>query len=129
MIVKIIIAVFFLLLSQVANAAGRCPVTLISGTGSRDSLSITFMNAGKLPIRRLEFNCKLIGDRSDSIHCAEENALFYPGTAYTVTYAHQARVPERAEISLKTITFSDGYIWKPTRAISCRVLNFKLEKK
>lgn len=118
-----------MLLGSLANAAGRCPVTLASGTGSRDSLSITFMNAGKLPIRRLEFNCKLLGDRSDSIHCAEENALFYPGTQYTVTYAHQARVTERAEVSLKSITFSDGYVWKPNRAISCRVLNFELKKK
>src|ERR1700677_939978 len=52
------------------------PLPLVSGTGSRDSLSITFMNAGKLPIRRLEFNCKLIGDRSDRIRCDEETPSF-----------------------------------------------------
>ncbi len=129
MIEKIRVAVFVVVLGQFALAAGRCPVTLISATGSLDSVSITFMNAGKLPIRRLEFNCKLIGDRSDSVRCDEENALFFPGMQYTVTYAHRARVPELARVSLKSITFADGYVWKPNPAISCRVLKVNLKKK
>jgi hypothetical protein len=129
MIEKMRVAVFVVALGQFALAAGRCPVTLISGTGSLDSVSITFMNAGKLPIRRLEFNCKLIGDRSDSVHCDEENALFFPGMQYTVTYAHRARLPELARVSLKSITFAGGYVWKPNPAISCRVLRIDLKKK
>ena len=129
MFVKIRIAILVVFLVHLANAAGRCPVTLISGAGSLDSVSITFMNAGKLPIRRLEFNCKLIGDRSDSIHCDEGNALFFPGMQYTVTYAHRARVPELARVSLKSITFADGYVWKPNPAISCRVLRIDLKRK
>lgn len=129
LIEKIRIVIFIVLLGQLANAAGRCPVTLVSASGTLDSLSITFMNAGKLPIRRLEFNCQLIGDRSDSIRCAEENALFYPGMEYTVTYAHKARVAERARVSLKSVTLADGYIWKPNPAVTCRVLRIELKKK
>jgi hypothetical protein len=126
---RIGVAILAVLLGPLAHAAGRCPVTLISGTGSLDSVSITFMNAGKLPIRRLEFNCKLIGDRSDNIHCDGENALFFPGMQYTVTYAHQARVPGRVRVLLRSITFADGYVWKPNPEVSCRVLKIDLQKK
>jgi hypothetical protein len=48
---------------------------------------------------------------------------------YTVTYAHRARVPELARVSLKSITFANGYIWKPNPAVSCRVLKIDLKKK
>lgn len=43
MVEKIIVAIFVLLLGQLANAAGLCPVTLIRGAGSLDSLSITLI--------------------------------------------------------------------------------------
>jgi len=129
MLERIRLAVLVVLLGQLANAAGRCPVTLVSASGTLDSLSITFMNAGKLPIRRLEFNCKPIGDRSDNIRCGEDNALFYPGMEYTVTYAHKARAPERVRVSLKSLTSADGFVWKPNPAVSCRVLRVELKKR
>jgi hypothetical protein len=121
-----------MILGQLAHAAGRCPLTLISGTGGSDSISITFMNAGKLPIRRLEFNCKPIGDRSDKaepIHCVEENALFFPGVQYTVTYAHRARAKERVRVSLRSITYGHGLVWKPSQEAACRVVRIDLQKK
>jgi hypothetical protein len=129
MLVSIRLTIIVVLLGQLANAAGRCPITLVSASGTLDSVSITFMNAGKLPIRRLEFNCKLIGDRSDNIRCEEDNALFYPGMEYTVTYPHRARVPERVRVSLKSLTLADGYVWKPNPAVSCPVLRVDLKKK
>ncbi|MGA7290348.1 MAG: hypothetical protein WBX02_19760 [Terriglobales bacterium] len=129
MLASIRLAVFVVLLGQLANATGRCPVTLVSASGTLDSVSITFMNAGKLPIRRLEFSCKLTGDRSDNIRCEEDNALFYPGMEYTVTYAHMARIPEQVRISLKSLTLADGYVWKPNPAASCRVLRVDSKKK
>jgi hypothetical protein len=118
-----------LLLGQLAEAAGKCPVTLVSGAGSLDSLSVTFRNDGKLPIRALEFNCQLLSDRSDNIHCVEGNALFFPGMEYTVTYVHRTRVPGRVRVSLRSITYADGYVWKPSPEVSCRALRVDLQKK
>jgi hypothetical protein len=129
MLERISLAIIVVLLGHLANAASRCPVTLVSASGTLDSLSITFVNAGKLPIRRLEFNCKPIGDRSDDIRCEEDNALFYPGMEYTVTYAHKARVPDRVMVSLQSLTLADGYVWKSKPAVSCRVLRVDLKKK
>jgi len=54
------LVVLIAFLAPLADASGSCPVTLVSGTRALDSISITFMNASKRPIRRLEFNCKVV---------------------------------------------------------------------
>jgi hypothetical protein len=123
--------ILLVLLGPLAQASGGCPVTLISGTGGSDSISITFRNTGKLPVRQLEFTCKLIGDRSgnaEPIPCKEDNALFFPGMDYTVTYPQHARA-RGVRVSLRSVGFADGYIWKPLREASCRVLKIALQKK
>lgn len=78
--------------------AGVCPVTMVSGTGNPDAMVIAFRNAGKLPIRRLEFNCTPVhaqtGKRAGKL-CREENALFYPGAEYTVRYPIRAEPRKR----------------------------------
>jgi TonB family protein len=113
-----------------ALAQSPCPVLLVSGTGDRNHISITFMNMGKLPIRQLEFNC---GPRNsgrntaDLPPCRENNALFYPGQAYTVDYATHGRSPN-IRISVSSVTVSDGYVWKPSRSQSCGTVTIDVDQ-
>lgn len=128
---RITVAVLLVLSGPLAYASGGCPVTLISGTGGSDSISITFRNTGKLPVRQLEFNCKLVGNRSGKagpIACKEDSALFFPGMDYTVTYPQHARA-RGVRVSLRSVGFADGYLWKPLQEASCRVLKIELQKK
>ena len=116
-----ILAVFF---TPLADASGTCPVTLLSGAADRGAITVTFLNAGKLPIRRLEFSCTLVHAQAHEAQrtlCREENALFFPGTEYTVRYTYPG-IPRPVRVSLKSITSSDGYIWKPSQRQPCRVL-------
>ncbi|HTC95339.1 MAG TPA: hypothetical protein VK699_17975 [Terriglobales bacterium] len=116
---------------SLAHAIGTCPVTLVSGTGDVDGISITFRNAGKLPIRRLEFNCTLVraqAHKSQSIPCREENALFFPGTEYTVKYPYREGTPRPILVSLKSATSADGYVWKPSKRLPCRSLKIHPRK-
>src|SRR5436190_18828927 len=75
-------------LSSFAFAGDTCPITLIGGTGDATSIAITFENAGKLPIRQLEFNCVPVRTQPHKAEhaCREANALFFPGMQYTVNY-------------------------------------------
>lgn len=119
-------------LGSLAHSEIRCPVTLISGMGDSNSVSITFRNTGKLVVRQLEFNCKLPDNRiykSASLSCGERNALFFSGMDYTVSYPYQGHLPARVRVSLKSVTFSDGSVWKPPQAASCRVLQMTLRKR
>ena len=99
-------AAFLLVLSwslrSLAFAAGPCPVTLLSATADRSSIAITFRNDGKLPIRQLEFNCVLVrqhASKRQSVGCREQNALFFPGTEYSVSYAYPEGVPLSCDTS------------------------------
>jgi hypothetical protein len=72
-----------------ANASNTCMVTMVSGAADADGISVTFRNAGKLPIRRLDFNCAPIstqGQKAKAILCHSEDGLFFPGTEYTAIY-------------------------------------------
>ena len=51
------LALLSLLLTPLSLAGSTCPVTPITGTVDRDAIAVTFRNTGKLPVRRLEFNC------------------------------------------------------------------------
>lgn len=77
---KVITVVAYLLAVSLAYASS-CPVTLVTGTGDVDGIVLTFRNAGKLPIRELEFNCSLAraARPPQRMACREKNALFYPG--------------------------------------------------
>lgn len=113
------------LFTSLADASSPCPVTLISAAGEPDAIAVTFRNAGKLPIRRLEFNCTLVHGqihKAERTPCREENALFFPGAEYTVRYPYPDGVPRPFVVSLKSVTSSDGYIWKPSKREACRIL-------
>src|SRR5215471_6001943 len=126
------LALFGLLPASLALAAGLpCPVILVSGAGEADAFTITFMNRGKLPIRRIEFNCvpargKL--KKADQNHCLERNADFLPSNQYTVRYTYPGGKPGTVIVSLRSITLGDGHEWKPAKAYNCRTLRIQAKK-
>lgn len=107
-----------------------CPVLLVGGAADQSRISITFVNMGKLAIRKLEFSCgpsnSAIGNLADLSPCTENNALFYPGQEYTLEYANQHR-SRHIQISVKAVMLSDGYIWKPSGGQSCRVVTIDVD--
>jgi hypothetical protein len=112
-------------LPGLVQASGACPLTLVSGAGDRDSISVTFRNIGKLPIRRIEFSCVLARGHAhpaSDADCREDNAMFFSATPYTVRYAYPGGVPRTVLVSVKSVTLSGGYVWKPSRHETCRVL-------
>ena len=124
----VILAVLLVPLSY----ASTCPVTLVTGTIDRDAISITFRNAGKLPIRRLEFQCTLAQQgthKATSAVCREQNALFFPGSEYTVSYAYAGGVPRPVRVSVKSLTLGNGFVFKPSQRQPCRALRIRPEKK
>jgi hypothetical protein len=114
----------------VAETKGSCPLLLVSGEGDRNAIVISFENAGKLPIRRLEFNCVATHSQPGhyQIHtsragiCREDNAMFFPATPYEVSYPYPLGVPSPVLVSVKSVTLSDGYVWKPWQRQKCRTL-------
>jgi len=122
-VMAVLISTMFL--ASLADASGPCPVTLVSGEGNRDAIIVTFRNAGKLPIRRLEFSCLPIHgqvNKDRGAVCREENAMFFPATPYTVRYGYPGGVPKPVLVSVKSATLSDGYVWKPSQHQTCRAL-------
>jgi len=106
-------------------AKSACPVLLVSGTGDHDGINVTFRNIGKLPIRRMEFNCRPLHaqtGRAQLGHCSEPNASFVPRTEFTVSYPYPGGKPGPLLVSLKSVMFSDGHTFKPSKRDPCRVL-------
>jgi len=116
---------------SVADAAGPCPLMLISGTAESDAIVVTFRHGGKVPIRQLEFNCTPLRSQAhkpQNGRCREDNALFYPGGEYTVRYTYPGGKREPVRVSVKSVTFLDGTIWRPTKRQPCRVLSIRAPK-
>src|SRR5579859_2560149 len=114
-----------LILAPFADASSPCPLTLIGGEIAPHSLTLSFWNTGKLPIRRVELNCTLVraqANRTQSIPCVEHNSLFFPGPEYTVSYAYAGSPPRSALVSLKSVTLSNGFVWKSSRRQPCRAV-------
>jgi hypothetical protein len=121
-------ALLTLTLVYLAIAAGPCPITLLSGVGDTDVFTVTFRIRGKLPIRRLEFNCIPVHrqiNKSQSAHCVEENSYFLSGNEYTVRYGYPGGKPTAIVVSLKNVLLANGMAWKPTKAERCRVLRIQ----
>jgi hypothetical protein len=119
-------------LSLLAFGSGTCPINLLQADRDANSISITFQNVGKLPIRRLEFDCAPLqepGHKEQPITCREANALFFPGMEYTVSYPYPKGVSGRILVSVKSITLSDGYFWKPSKNDRCGELRVDLHRK
>jgi hypothetical protein len=108
-----------------SESKSACPIMLVSGTKDQDTISVTFRNMAKPPIRRLEFDCRLAGSRagaSGQARCYEPNASFLPVGEYTVSYAVPGGSRGTVLVSVKSVTFSDGHIFKPTKRDPCKTL-------
>ena len=132
---KIVLCVFLTLgaVAQRPNDAdpGNCPVVLLSGAATRNTISITFRNNNRYPLRRLEFDCRLVNDRTWTVQhvpCTQENALFLPHTEYTVSYSYMSGLHGPARVSLKRLTLSTGTTWKASPRVACRVLKIPLPR-
>jgi hypothetical protein len=127
-----VLFVFFpaLLTAVPAVAVGNdCPVMLVSGTAGTDNISVVFRNNTKLPIRRMEFNCRLAdaqAAKASPTRCYEPNASFLPRVEYTLQYGYPTGKRGPMLVSLKSITFSDGHTWKPSKKEVCRSLKIAL---
>jgi len=125
------LAVMVVLMTSLALAADPCPVVLVSGVGESDAFTITFMNRGKLPIRRLEFNCTPARGqlkKADRNHCIERNAYFQPSTQYTARYTYPGGKPGTVIASLRSVLWGDGHEWKPSKRYNCRTLRVSPKK-
>jgi hypothetical protein len=119
-----------LLFSEVRDTGG-CPLLLVNATADSDAIAVTFRDMTRMPIRRLEFSCKWADARADKAHptrCYEPNGSFMPRDEYTLRYPYQRGVGRRMLVSVKSVTFSDGHIWMPSRRESCRVLTVRLPR-
>ena len=124
--------VIFLFLNLLAFGSGSCPINLLGADGAANSISITFQNIGKLPIRQLEFACVPLQEpvhKEQRISCRETNALFFPGMEYTVSYPYPNGISGRILVSVKSITLSTGYFWKPSKNDRCGELRVDLNRK
>jgi hypothetical protein len=123
-----------LVMTGVALAYGSgnpCPVMLVSGTGDADGIVITFRNTGKLPIRELEFNCTVAGaqaGKGQRARCREGNALFYPGMEYTVRYPYPGGIRRAVAVTVKSVSQSEGFVFKPSKRQPCRTLRIAPER-
>lgn len=118
------LAVLTIVMTVCSNAVGVCPVMMISGTGETDNIVLTFRNSGKLLIRQLEFSCGPLQAPSEAQarSCREANALFYPGMQYTLRYPYPNGKRQTVTVAVKSVTMSDGFVWKPSKKQPCRTL-------
>lgn len=116
------LAILAVVVSAVTCAFGVCPVLMVSGTGERDNIVVTFRNSGKLPIRQMEFSCTSAQSGGRRSSCREPNALFYPGMQYTVRYPYPGGARSSVTVAVKSVTLSDGFVWQPSKKQPCRTL-------
>jgi hypothetical protein len=104
-----------------------CPVLLVSGHAGRDSIELSFMNKGKMPIQQLSLGCSppMAGRARDSI-CHTESGLFYPGQKYSIAFGYagsmRGSVRGAVTISVKGARLGNGDLWMARSARACRPL-------
>jgi hypothetical protein len=125
-------AVATLMMMMMIAALGRaqqthlqipCPVMLVSGDADRDSIRLSFMNKGKMPIQELSFACTppVAGQARGSI-CHMERGLFYPGQKYSFDFGYAGARRHSVLISVKTARLGDGSVWISRPSAACRPL-------
>ena len=126
------LALLALAFASRGDTKGSCPIMLVGGAKDQDTISVTFRNTAKLPIRRLEFRCRLANPPAKGAgqaRCYEPNASFLPVGEYTVAYAIPGASRGAVLVSVKSVTFSDGHIFKPTKRDPCKTLTIRMPNK
>ena len=126
------LALLALAFASRGDTKSSCPIMLVGGAKDQDTISVTFRNTAKLPIRRLEFSCRLTSPPAKGVgqaRCYEPNASFLPVGEYTVSYAIPGGSRGTVLVSVKSVTFSDGHIFKPTKRDPCKTLMIRMPNK
>jgi hypothetical protein len=123
MMTAMVMAAAVQLPAQQMHPSIPCPVMLVSGHASRDSIELSFRNKGKMPIQQLSVGCTPpnAGKARDSI-CHTESGLFYPATKYTMQFGYTGAGRGAVTISVKGARLGDGEVWMARTARSCRPL-------
>ena len=112
-------------LAPFSYAGAFCPITLLSGANEQNGVMVSFINVGKLRIQRIELDCTGLRDQAHQVQGSvshEESGLFFPQTVYEMKFTYPRGVPRVVLVSLRSVTLPDGYIWKPSRRQTCRLL-------
>jgi hypothetical protein len=113
-----------------ARAGIACPVIFVNGHADQDSVDLTFMNRGKLPLDDLELYCtSLTGQTARRSTCHAETGIFYPGTTYIITLPPPQKSARSILVSLKSARLSDGDMWTSSHDQSCRSLRIAVKRK
>jgi hypothetical protein len=105
------------------QAAMTCPVRLSDGKIDQGTISISFMNSGKTPIRELNLDCSPVqGQKATRVDCHRESGVFYPGTPYTFRFGYSGKTSKAIEVSVESVRLQDGTIWTSTQDQPCRPL-------
>jgi hypothetical protein len=106
-----------------SQAGVACPIMLYDGKVNQGTVSVSFMNKGKVPMSELELYCTpLQGQKRKRSDCHTEAGLFYPGTPYTVSFAYPGKAPRTMSLSLKTALLRDGVRWASIHDQPCKSL-------
>jgi hypothetical protein len=114
-----------------------CPVLLVSGHAGRDSIELSFMNKGKVPIQQVSLGCSppMAGRARDSI-CHTESGLFYPGQKYSMVFSYAGAMRGSARgssggavtLSVQGARLGNGELWMARSARACRPLKLLRRK-
>jgi hypothetical protein len=108
---------------QLSWAGIACPVMLYGGKIDPGTVSVSFMNRGKVPMSQLELYCTpLQGPKGKRSDCHTEAGLFFPGTSYTMSFAYPGKSPRAMSLSLKTALLRDGVRWTSIHDQPCKSL-------
>ena len=108
---------------QPSQAGIACPVMLYGGKIDQGTVSVSFMNRGKAPIRELGLSCTpLQGQKAKRSDCHTEDGVFFPGTPYSISFSYPGKTPRSMSLSLKTALLSDGVRWTSIHDQPCKSL-------
>ncbi|HEY2040359.1 MAG TPA: hypothetical protein VGG95_11875 [Edaphobacter sp.] len=100
-----------------------CPVMLVDGKSSQDTIILSFRNKGKLPIQQLSLTCapSPYQKGADST-CHIENGVFFPGMTYSINVGYPHANKHQIVISVKAAVTNTGARWTPASPDKCRSL-------
>jgi hypothetical protein len=111
---------------QPLQAGIACPLMLYGGKIDQGTVSVSFMNTGKAPIRELGLSCTpLQGQKAKRSDCHSEDGVFFPGTSYTISFSYPGKAPRTMSLSLKTAFLSDGVRWTSIHDQPCKSLKVR----
>jgi len=119
-----------ILFAKHTRAEIACPIMLFDGKADPDDLGLSFMDTAKVPIRQLEFYCSAAGRHSARRSvCHVETGVFYPGTPYSIRFGFASKNAHTILVSLRSVQFSEAYLWTSTHDQACRSLRISVRAK